>query len=202
MKTLLIVFIVIVTFFLAAQFIVNNSSNKTEQHAYEVIKRFDDIEIRHYSSALFTKIRLSGNSYSQVSGKGFRILADYIFGGNAAKEKIAMTTPVSMSFGEESEMRFMVPANYTKEDLPLPNNKEIEFIEEKEKVMAVIKFSGWANDKKINQYQEQLIEQLQKNNIKHKGNFSFLGYNPPYQVINRRNEIVVEVEYDQFFDSK
>ena len=36
---------------------------------------------------------------------------------------------------------------------------------------------------------------LDSKGIKHKGNFSYLGYNPPFQLINRTNEVVVEIDH-------
>jgi hypothetical protein len=33
--------------------------------------------------------------------------------------------------------------------------------------------------------------------IKTIGNFRYLGYNPPYQIIARKNEIVVAVEWNE-----
>jgi len=47
--------------------------------------------------------------------------------------------------------------------------------------------------KKIERYKTILKEELTKANIKHSNQFSFLGYDPPYQVENRRNEVVVEL---------
>ena len=49
------------------------------------------------------------------------------------------------------------------------------------------------NTEKIEQYKTILKEELTKANIKHSNHFSFLGYDPPYQVENRRNEVVVEL---------
>jgi hypothetical protein len=63
-----------------------------------------------------------------------------------------------------------------------------------EKKMAAITFGGWANDKKIEQYKAKLISVLAENNIKHNNTFSVLGYNPPYEVLFRRNEIIVELK--------
>jgi hypothetical protein len=34
---------------------------------------------------------------------------------------------------------------------------------------------------------------LEKHGLKHRGNFSYMGYNPPYEMLNRRNEVVVEL---------
>jgi len=36
---------------------------------------------------------------------------------------------------------------------------------------------------------------LEKHQIAYTGPFSYLGYNPPYQLVNRRNEVVVKVIY-------
>ena len=59
--------------------------------------------------------------------------------------------------------------------------------------MAVISFGGWANDKKIEKYKNQLIEHLKKENIQHSNRFYFFGYNSPYEFFNRKNEVVVEL---------
>ena len=55
------------------------------------------------------------------------MLAGYIFGGNETNQKIAMTSPVSMSMNDSTEMKFMIPSNYELEDLPKPNNENIKF---------------------------------------------------------------------------
>lgn len=193
MKLTLIIISSLIAITAIAQFTISKSTSDTEQHKYKVLKKIDDIEIRKYEKALFTKVDMNSNSYRAVSRNGFRVLAGYIFGDNERNQKIAMTSPVTMTLDSVSEMRFMVPSNMKKKNLPEPNNKDIEFIEEDSKIMAAIQFSGWANDEKIERYKSKLIKELELNNITHKGNFSYLGYNPPYEVVNRRNEIVVEL---------
>lgn len=193
MKTVLIIIGSLVSIVAIAQVMSTKSTNDTETHRYKVLKTIDNVEIRKYEKAIFTSVDLNSDSYKEVSRKGFRVLAGYIFGGNEENEKIAMTSPVTMSIDKTSEMRFMVPSNLSLTDLPKPNDSAIEFVEENEKTMAAIEFSGWANDEKIEFYKQELIKVLETNGITHKGNFSYLGYNPPYEVINRRNEIVVEV---------
>ena len=91
-------------------------------------------------------------------------------------------------------MLFLVPEKFTKENLPKPENTNIEFIEIPEKKMAAITFSGWASDEKIEKYKLLLIKLLDENGIKYANKFSVLGYNPPYEVLFRRNEIIVELE--------
>jgi hypothetical protein len=37
------------------------------------------------------------------------------------------------------------------------------------------------------------MDELAKAKIAHTNAFTFLGYNPPFEVVNRRNEVVVEL---------
>ena len=59
--------------------------------------------------------------------------------------------------------------------------------------MAAIRFDGWADDEKIEKYKAILRDELDKQNIQFIHKFIFLGYNPPYEIMNRRNEVVVEL---------
>jgi hypothetical protein len=194
MKTLAIILGVLGILFLGSQIYLYMSSNTIEEYPYTVIKEYDDFEIRQYEASLFTSVTLKMGAYNKASRKGFSILGGYIFGANEKKESISMTSPVSMSLEDEMTMMFMVPKEFSKETLPKPENQNIEFIQMPEKKMAAITFGGWANDKKIEQYKAKLISVLAENNIKHNNTFSVLGYNPPYEVLFRRNEIIVELK--------
>jgi hypothetical protein len=194
MKTAAIILGVLGVIFLGSQIYFYISSNTIEEYPYTVIKEYDDFEIRQYEASLFTSVTLKMGEYNKASRKGFSILGGYIFGANEKKESISMTSPVSMSLEDEMTMMFMVPKEFSKETLPKPENQNIEFIQMPEKKMAAITFGGWANDKKIEQYKAKLISVLAENNIKHNNTFSVLGYNPPYEVLFRRNEIIVELK--------
>jgi hypothetical protein len=47
---------------------------------------------------------------------------------------------------------------------------------------------------KIKSNKEQLEQMLKDKNIKVVGEYSFLGYNAPYEIFNRKNEIIVELQ--------
>ena len=101
----------------------------------------------------------------------------------------------SIDFLEKNtEMLFLVPKDYTKENLPKPNDKNIEFKEINAKKVAAISFGGWANDDKIATYKAKLIKLLDKENIEYTNKFLFLGYNAPMEVVNRKNEVIVELK--------
>ena len=59
--------------------------------------------------------------------------------------------------------------------------------------MAVIRFGGFSSENKIAEYCEKLAAALAKNNIQSKWAFMYMGYNAPWDVINRRNEVAVEL---------
>ena len=182
-----VVLAIVATIFLA--FVKNN-----ETYNYQVIKSYDDFEIRKYDAALFTRVELDSGSYKSVSTKGFRVLAGYIFGNNERSEKIAMTTPVTMELKDTMTMRFLVPSNYAKEELPAPNDTSIVIEEMPERIVAAIRFSGWADDEKIEKHRVKLEKALKREGIVHTGGFSFMGYNAPFDPVNRRNEVIVELE--------
>jgi hypothetical protein len=66
-------------------------------------------------------------------------------------------------------------------------------VEEPAKTVAAITFGGWANDEKIKMYKDKLNAALKAKGITHTNKFYLLGYNPPFEVFNRKNEIIVEL---------
>lgn len=192
MKTVIII-ISILLLIVIIQIYISRSTQQTEQYSYKVIKNYDKFEIRKYDSALFSSVKLSKKGYKESSSEGFGILAGYIFGNNESNEKIAMTSPVMMELGDTSKMMFMVPKNINLENLPNPKNSNIVFEKQEEKILAAIRFDGWADDEKIEKYKSILRDELVKEKINFVNKFLFLGYNPPYEIMNRRNEVVVEL---------
>lgn len=194
MKVFLIVICSLAVAFFALQGFISKSTSKVEKYEYEVVKKYSQFEIRKYKSALFSSVDLVGRSYESTSGTGFRILAGYIFGGNQTGEEIAMTSPVAMQLNDDNrKMSFMVPAGIKANELPSPSNNKIYFEEKKACVMAAVRFGGWASQEKLDKQVEKLKQQLEKEGLVHNSNFTYFGYNPPYELVNRRNEVVVEL---------
>ena len=164
---------------------------QTEKQKYSVLHKDGDFEIRRYEPSILASVELPG-SYSSMSTTGFRELAGYIFGGNDERMKIAMTAPVHVSTADStSTMSFVMPSEYSMEELPDPLSKKIRLHETGVSITASITFGGYANDRVIQNKTEELKALLRSRGIKSMNDYRFLGYNPPYRVINRRNEIVV-----------
>jgi hypothetical protein len=196
MKIVSILIGVLLLIFIGVQLFALKSQKNIETYPYKVTKVYDNFEIRNYESTLFTSVKLSTKNYKESSSKGFSILAGYIFGDNDRNEKIAMTSPVAMTLEDSMTMLFMVPKKFEKETLPQPNQAEIVFKNEPAKTVAAITFNGWADDEKIERYKQDLKLALDTQKIPYTNRFYFLGYNAPYEVFNRKNEVIVELPKD------
>ena len=194
MKIAIIALGVILPAFICIQLYFIHLQRNIETYPYVVKKKYQQVEIRSYETTLFTSVRLSTKGYKNSASQGFSILAGYIFGNNERNEKIAMTSPVSMSLEDTMTLMFMVPKKFKKDMLPKPNQTGIEFTQEPAKILAAITFSGWANDIKIEKYKQDLKAVLDAEGIKYTNQFYFFGYNAPYEVFNRKNEVIVELQ--------
>ena len=196
MKNMVITLIVLSVILILFQSFMAISTNRTEKQAYKVIKKEDDFEIRYYPPATFATIQSSAKNYRELSGSGFRKIAGYIFGNNESSSKIAMTTPVHMDINNEgSSMSFVMPSAYDINNLPRPNDANVKLHQTPGEYVAAIAFGGFANDASIKKYAAELEKALGNKGIKSIGHFRYLGYNPPYQLVGRKNEIIVTVEW-------
>ena len=181
-----------------------------EEPEFINIEKKDAFEIREYQSKLIAQVLVTG-TFDSASNKGFRLLADFIFGNNKtnegskkidmtapvitydASEKIEMTAPV---ISEETErgwyISFNMPKQYTKETLPVPNNPEVKIIDVPKEKFAVITFSGLVREKKYAEMLNLLNEEMKKRNIEPKGPPILARYNPPWTLpFLRRNELML-----------
>lgn len=168
-------------------------SDGIEMPSYRMIKKYGDVEIRQYPAMVIAQTQLSQSSVDNNMNNGFRTIAGYIFGGNDQNQKIAMTAPVVMKMSDTATMYFMMPKKYSVNQLPKPNSNNVKILEESSRVLAVIRYGGFSSEKKIEKYQKQLAEIISQNNLKTKGPYMYMGYNAPWDVFNRRNEVAIEV---------
>lgn len=203
MKTFLIIAAIVVVIVVLFQSYTVMATNKTEEQSYTVVLKDNDFEIRFYPSTTVATIYSSAKTYKDLSGPGFRKLAGYIFGGNQTNTGISMTAPVHMNIADSiSSMSFVMPKAYNQSNLPKPNDDAVRLHNTADEYVAVLRFGGFVSDKDLKIYTEKLREMLKEKGIAFYGNFRYLGYNPPYQLINRRNEIIVSVMWQEQKDHK
>ena len=190
MKKTLLIMIIAAVLLLFFSFKIQEDNIVKEQ--YIILKKIDDVEIRQYKESVnasyYTDNKMEKNNY-------FRNLAGYIFGDNTENVSIDMTSPVTMKLYGNREMIFRMPSNYTLDNLPKANNPKINFITIASCTKAAIQYSGYSNknieEKKI----QELKNILERENIKHENKFELLVYNSPYKILNRRNEITINIIY-------
>lgn len=197
MKALYICLALVGIYFIFQSFIASNAL-KTEKQPYRLVLKETNFEIRYYPSVTLATVHSNATNYKGVANSGFRKLAGFIFGGNEQKESISMTAPVRMSMTEKgSTMSFVMPEKYNHEALPTPKDKNILIQQSQPAYVAVISFGGYASDEKINSYKLKLEQILIDKKIKVIGDYTFLGYNAPYQFIGRTNEVILPIEWKE-----
>jgi hypothetical protein len=166
---------------------------KVETPQYIVRKRLEGgVEIREYGKLIIARAVVKSKSENSA----FSIIAGYIFGGNKSGRKIAMTAPVTTSAGSGGmEMFFVMPSGTTLKGLPKPEDSRVELAEIPARTLAVIGFSGYADDDPVKKNELMLLSILKENKMTTRGRQFLMQYNPPWTPpFMRRNEIGIELE--------
>ncbi|MBL0044561.1 MAG: heme-binding protein [Flavobacteriales bacterium] len=196
MKIAAVIAILLGALFMGFQVYTTMSTARTEQQAYTVIEQVGVLEIRHYPQAQMASVVLSDTTYHDGSNNGFRRLAGYIFGGNERDEKIAMTAPVRMEKNSGGmRMSFVMPDGRDPSNLPVPQDPGVKIAPSEDQFTAVLRFGGFLNDEVMADKRQQLLEALKTEGLLAIGDVSYLGYNPPWQLVGRRNEVLVPVQW-------
>ncbi len=182
-----------------------------ETPKYSVTKKQNEIEIRQYFGYIQAEVTVDEKNYKSAIEKGFNVLAGYIFGNNISRqkiemtapvqatqsEKIAMTTPVTVSGDSSFSVAFIMPAEYTLETLPQPKDNRVHFTEIPARSMAAIRFSGYFNQDTILKNKRRLIDWLEEEGLETEGDFIVAGYNPPWVPgFWARNEVLIQIMTD------
>lgn len=172
------------------------SNKKFENMDQQSIGSINNVNFKIYSEYTLASVKMDGKSLNNAKGK-FSVLANYIFGGNSDNKQIAMTSPVIYNMSNYATFSFIMPDDYELSNLPSPNSKEISFKTKKNQCIASISFGGFVNNENCNENYLKLLEVLNANDISHSNDYMLAVYNSPYQIINRKNEIWIEVNKDE-----
>jgi hypothetical protein len=167
-------------------------------------------DIRKYEATVVAETRIEAG-FAEAGNRGFRILADYIFGNNQSRtkltagafasqktpaEKIAMTAPVNLVQSPWGFLvQFTMPATYTLASLPKPNDDRVHLREIPARRIAVTRYSGSWSEANYQEHRGQLLSALKTDGIRTYGETTFARFNSPFQLwFLRRNEIWIEVK--------
>jgi hypothetical protein len=186
----------------------------TEEPTYAAEQVTARVEIRHYGPRIAAETTVTADEVAARSD-GFRRLAGYIFGGNQAREKIAMTAPVAQRDGAvrgekipmtapvsesasgEGEwlIRFFMPAGKSLDSLPLPNDQAVQLVAVPAETVAVRRFSGSTSAQAVARETARLRRTLNETGFESIGVPVAWFYDPPWTLpVLRRNEIAIPVE--------
>jgi hypothetical protein len=181
----------------------------TEEPRYTLVHQSGGIEIRRYGPRVEMSTVLESDE-SHARNQGFRRLAGYIFGGNKAHAKIAMTAPVAQNAekiamtvpvteGRDAaghwRIAFYAPSTYTLETMPVPDNPAVELRSVPGVVVAVRRFSGDRSPAAVARETQNLLRELAGSGWKANGESFAWFYDPPWTLpFLRRNEVGVPAE--------
>lgn len=142
---------------------------------------------------------MPGYEYVEAVRMGFMRLFKYIEGANVKKMKILMTVPVAVEIQpgqgpfckNNFTVNFFVPFE-DQSDPAAPTDKDV-YISTLPEFTAYVKvYGGYSNLDDVQKYSEELGEDLVKDGLGdtfRKDVFFFAGYDSPFKLLNRHNEI-------------
>ncbi len=155
-----------------------------ETAPYSVIREDGSFEIRAYPEIQIVSTAQDGDNPS------FMRLFRYIDGGNAAEEKIAMTTPVFMV---EGKMAFVLPEEKS-DQAPAPKSGEVKLEKLRAQTVAVLRFNGGRSTQGEEAALAKLRDWLRANQIEEAGKPFSAYYDPPWTPgFLRRNEMLIPI---------
>ena len=185
----------------------------TEEPLYTAQPLIDNVELRRYGTRIVAQTAVAAEEEA-ARNEGFRRLARYIFGANHARQKIAMTAPVGQrattAGGRKIAMtapvaqrregdggwviRFFMPAKWTLDTLPAPDDERVELVAVPPETVAVLRFSGNRGPSAVAARIRELREVLRATGFEPVSDATAWFYDPPWTLpFRRRNEIAIPV---------
>jgi hypothetical protein len=181
----------------------------SEQPTFTLVSSADGIEVRDYAATVVAETVVKGEQ-TKAGNAAFGLLAGYIFGGNGGSRKIAMTAPVTQVRGEEIAMtapvtqvagendswrvRFTMPASWTLETLPVPNDPRVTIKVVPARRVAVVKYTGTWSQANYDEHLVVLEAAITKQGLQKVGSPVWARYDSPWTPwFLRTNEIQLEL---------
>ena len=188
--------------------LIGNHAMAVEEPAFRSVLQAGPFEIRDYPALVVAEVTVPGGQ-REAANRGFRLLAKYIFGGNARGQGIAMTAPVAQSRVDDGVVRdgvvrpgatggwivrFTMPSGFALETLPAPNDPQVRLTRLPAERMAVRRFSGLAFEGDVATERRALLDEVEARHLSIRGAVTLAQYNPPWTLwFLRRNEVMVPI---------
>jgi hypothetical protein len=180
-------------------------SHAIEEPDYQVIRKFDPVELRRYAPYTVAEVVLDTTA-EDAGSQAFPILAGYIFGKNKGSKKFAMTAPVTQTAASLRmdmttpvsqvavdggiRVQFVLPKGVTPETAPEPIDPRVQLRLVPASNWAVIRYSGTWSQANYLEHLDELKAALQAADVATQGEPVLARYNAPFTPwFLRRNEI-------------
>lgn len=180
-----------------------------EEAKYRVLLAAEDFELRLYEPHILAETRVEAD-FEEAGSEAFKRLFNYISGDNRAQQDVAMTAPVGQrpqnqkidmttpvgqqSSGDGWVVSFMMPASFTLETVPEPENPLVIIRQVPERHMAAVRYSGFWSEKAYREHKAELDDWISEQGYQVTGDPVWARYNPPFTPwFLRRNEILIPV---------
>lgn len=189
-------------------FFISTTSMAIEEAKYAVLLKEDDFEIRQYQPFIVAETNVN-DKFEDAGSTAFKRLFNYISGDNQAQQEIAMTAPVSQTSqkidmtvpvaqqksGDSWVVSFMMPASFTLETLPKPNDPLVNLQQAPTQLLASVQYSGFWSESNYLENKANLETWITNKGYKQIGEPIWARYNAPFTPwFLRRNEVLIAIE--------
>jgi hypothetical protein len=190
-------------------------ASDVETPDYEVVARLgEDLEVRRYGPRVAAEAKVPADTGEDGRSRAFQLLFDYIKGANRGGGEVAMTAPVETgtrgqeiamtapvetgnrggAAGEDTVMRFLLPARFDASSAPEPTHKRVRLVELPGETLAVLRFAGFGGQETVRAKKRTLMRHVAASDWRVTGQPIAMFYNPPWTLpFFRRNEVAVPV---------
>ena len=190
--------------------LASSTAMAIEEPSFRVLERDGAYELREYAPYLVAETRVKAD-FERAGNEAFRRLFRYISGDNTMRqditmtapvtqsrptgEKLAMTAPVTQMASEEGYLvAFVVPAKYTPDTVPQPNDPTVHIREIPAQRVAVWRYSGRWTTANYEQHEAALRRAMDARGLRATGEPILARYNSPFMPsFMRRNEVLIPV---------
>jgi hypothetical protein len=189
------------------------SAMAIEEPGFRILNKDGAFEVREYPAHVVAETRVEAG-FTEAGNIAFQRLFGYISGKNVAREKIAMTAPVTQSRGEARgekiamtapvsqvadgnafRVAFTLPAKYTLKTAPAPLDPTVQIRAIPARLIACWRYSGRWTESNYRDNEALLREQITKHGLSTRGEPILARYDPPFMPwFLRRNEVLIPVD--------
>ena len=201
--------ILIIFFAVASVWLAEEVALAVDEPEYEVVASHGDFELRRYAPMIIAETHVESD-FEGAGNQAFNRLFSYISGNNTARTKIEMTAPVTQEASSQKidmtapvvqeadgsgwSVAFVLPADFSWETAPEPNDSLVELRLVPERLVAAIRFSGGWGEDRFGSRESELRALLPEHGLQAVGGAVYARYNAPFTPwFMRRNEVMIPV---------